>query len=241
MNESIRCIIVDDEPMAREILESYVKKTPSLLLLKSCKNVKEAIEFCSKNTVNLIFLDIEMSEISGITFAKIIDKKVKIIFTTAYREYAVEGFDVEAIDYLLKPFPFSRFQQAINKYIGQSIPQFPEQKSKFEPSESSNFIFVRSDRKMIKVDFEKVVLIESLSDYVKIHFADVTTLVTRETISNMEAKLPKANFIRIHRSFIVAIDKIISYTNEHIQIEKRELPISRTYKDFVIEQLNGLQ
>ncbi len=237
MSDLSQCIIVDDEPMAREILEGYVKRIDSLHLIRSCKNVKEAIDFCSKNSIDLIFLDIEMPEISGITFAKIIDKKVKIIFTTAHREYAVEGFNVKAIDYLLKPFSFERFQEAIERFLGQNLALQINPNNNISELETSAFIFVRSDRKMIKLCFEKIVLIESLSDYVKIHLTD-GIIVSRETISNMEARLPKINFIRIHRSFIVAINKIISYTNEFIEIEKRELPISRTYKEFVLNQLN---
>jgi DNA-binding LytR/AlgR family response regulator len=237
MSKAINCIIVDDEPTAREILELYTQKTNNINLISSCKNVKEAITVLAKNKVDIIFLDINMPEISGISFAKIIDKEIKIIFTTAYREYAIEGFELQAIDFLLKPFSYDRFIQALRKHerlliIKNSI----QLNEKFEVRNSS-FIFIRSERKMIKIDLSEIVLIESLSDYIKIHLAE-KILITRETISSMEARLPVSKFIRTHRSFIVSIDKIQSYTNEHIGIHKREIPLSRTYKDIVISKLN---
>jgi len=231
----INCIIVDDEPMAREILESYLQKTPSINLVKSCKNVAEAIEVTSSESIDLILLDINMPEISGLTFAKIIDKQIKIIFTTAYREYAVDGFDIKAVDYLLKPISFDRFTQAIKRYADLSETNYSNLTSSTEMKEN-DYIFVRSERKMVKLNFEDIVYIESLSDYIKIHLLD-KTIVTRETISNMEAKLPKTYFLRIHRSFIVSLQKIDSYTNDYIEINKKELPISRTYREYVLEHL----
>jgi len=232
----INCIIVDDEPMAREILESYLQKMPSIHLMKSCKNVAEAIEITSNNKINLILLDINMPEISGLTFAKIIDKKIKVIFTTAYREYAVDGFDIQAVDYLLKPISFERFQQAINKYVAISDSNLSIQNNAV--IEKNDYIFVRSDRKMVKINFDEISYIESLSDYLKIHLQD-KIIVTRETISNMEAKLNKNDFLRIHRSFIVSLAKITSYTNDYVEINKKALPISRTYKDFVLKKITG--
>jgi DNA-binding LytR/AlgR family response regulator len=228
----INCIIVDDEPMAREILKNYLQKIPVINLVKSCKNVAEAIEITSNNKIDLILLDINMPEISGLTFAKIIDKKIKVIFTTAYREYAVDGFDIQAVDYLLKPISFERFQQAINKYVDLSESKLSVNNN--STIEKNNYIFVRSDRKMIKINFEDISYIESLSDYLKIHLHN-KTIVTRETISNMEAKLGKNGFLRIHRSFIVSLAKITSYTNDYVEINKKALPISRTYKDFVLK------
>jgi two-component system LytT family response regulator len=165
-----------------------------------------------------------MPEISGLTLAKIINKKSKIIFTTAYREYAVDGFKLEAVDYLLKPIAYDRFLEAIKKVD-------PTDKLKI----ISTFMFVRSERKMVKVDFEDIFYVESLSDYVKIITID-KTIITRETITNLEEKLNK-NLIRIHRSFIVPLNKINSYTNESIEINKKALPISRSYKESVLQKL----
>lgn len=238
MSKSISCIVVDDEPVAREILENYIAQTASLDLIQACKNVEEAIQLCSNNKVDLIFLDIEMPRITGLSFAKIIDKKIKIIFTTAHREYAIDGFNLDAIDYLLKPFSFERFQQALHKYQGVGrLSSTRSNQLTTPPTASSEFIFIRSERKMLKVNFNEIVLIESMGDYLEIHLAD-HALKTRETIANLEAKLPQTDFLRIHRSFIVALQKITAYTNEHIEIESKKLPISRSYKDFVLKRLN---
>lgn len=238
MLNKINCIIVDDEPIAREILESYLQKTSNINLIKSCKNVKEALEITSNSNIDLILLDINMPDISGMTLAKVIDKKIKIIFTTAYREYAVDGFDIQAVDYLLKPISFERFSQAITKYI--DLMEFSISKNSETIEQTKNdFIFVRADRKMVKINFDEILYIESLSDYLKIHTTN-KTIITRETISNMEAKLSTEQFLRIHRSFIIAIAKIETYTNEFVEVNNKALTISRTYKDVVLEKLSNL-
>ncbi|TDQ22858.1 LytR/AlgR family response regulator transcription factor [Tenacibaculum caenipelagi] len=232
MTKKITCTIVDDEPVAREILESFIEKTPSLKLIASCKNALEALQITQTENVDLFFLDINMPEINGLSLAKIINKKSKIIFTTAYRDYAVDGFDLQATDYLLKPIAFDRFLQAVQKI---AISSDNKQTSIQETSEN-NFIFVRSDRKMTKIDFNGILYIESLGDYVKV-FTINNTIVTRETISSFEEKLPKSKFLRVHRSFIIAINKIDSYTNEYIEIQKKAIPISRSYKEVVLHKL----
>jgi len=235
MEVEINCIIVDDEPTAREILETYLQKITTVNLVKSCKNVKEALEIISKSQIDLVLLDINMPEISGLTLARVIDKKTKVIFTTAYREYAVDGFDIQAVDYLLKPISFDRFLKAINKFF--DLPEFSIGKDPVVLEQSkTDFIFVRSERKMVKINFDEILYIESLSDYIKI-FTKGKTVITRETISNMEAKLPNSWFLRIHRSFLVGIDKIDTYTNEFVEVNKEELPISRTYKESVLQKL----
>jgi DNA-binding LytR/AlgR family response regulator len=176
-----------------------------------------------------------MPEISGLSFAKSINKNIKIIFTTAYREYAVDGFDLQAVDYLLKPISFERFLKAVNKYLDENQNTL-DSKDEQPINTSSEYIFVRSDRKMVKIDFSDVNYIESLSDYIKIHLKD-RTVITREPISSIEVKLPQKDFIRVHRSFIIAIKSINSFTNEYVEIEKKEIPISRSYKDFVLKRL----
>ncbi len=236
MSHKVNCIIVDDEKIAREILISYLEKTPNIRLIKSCKNVKEALEITSTTKIDVILLDINMPEISGLTLAKVIDKNIKVIFTTAYREYAVDGFDIQAVDYLLKPISFERFTQAITKYFELTKFSITKKPSDLEPLKN-DFIFVRSDRKMVKINFNEILYIESLSDYIKIYTKE-KIVVTRETISNMEAKLPGTKFIRIHRSFIIAFSKIESFTNEFIEVHKKALPISRTYKEFVLQKLS---
>ena len=234
----INCIIVDDEPIARDILETFVAKMSNLQLKKSCKNVMEAFEIINSENIDLIFLDIHMPEVSGLTLAKSIPKKTKIIFTTAYREYAVDGFNLQAVDYLLKPISFDRFMQAVQKYF-DTIPDKRTEILEEKSEEKSDFIFVRSERKMVKINFDDILYIESLSDYVKIHLQE-KTIVTRETITNIEAKLPNNPFLRIHRSYIVSLKKIDSFTNEFIEINKKALPISRSYKEIVLQKLSEI-
>ena len=237
MSDIIKCIIVDDEHVAREILENHLSKISSIDVVASCKNALEAFNTINTEKVDLIFLDINMPEISGLSFAKSINKNIKIIFTTAYREYAIDGFDLQAVDYLLKPISFERLLQAINKYLDEN-PPIKEDYTEEITSEKSNFIFVRSDRKMIKINFCDINYIESLSDYIKIHLTD-KTIITRETISNIEVMLPQKDFIRTHRSFIVSLACIESFTNEYVDINTNEIPISRSYKKEVLQRLQN--
>lgn len=232
MAKKITCVIVDDEPIAREILESFIKKTPNLELIASCKNAVEALQVTQTDAIDLFFLDINMPEINGLSLAKIINKKSNIIFTTAYRDYAVDGFDLQVTDYLLKPIAFDRFLQAVQKI---STPNSFINTSK-ENETSKDFMFVRADRKMVKINFCDILYIESLGDYVKVFTQDNIT-ITRETISSFDEKLPKEQFLRVHRSFIIALNKIDSYTNEYIEIQKKAISISRSYKDTVLQKL----
>ena len=238
MAKTISCIIVDDEPMAREILENHLKRIDSIHIVGSCKNAIEAFNLLNSENIDLIFLDINMPEISGLSFAKSINKKIKIIFTTAYREYALDGFDLKAVDYLLKPISFERLYQSIHKYKNENM-IFRQEVSTDISNENADFFFVRSDRKMIKIDFSELDFIESLADYVKIHSND-KMIITRETISSIEAKLPKKDFLRVHRSYIVSINKIESFTNEFIEIRNKAIPISRSYKNDVKHRLDNV-
>ncbi len=235
MPNRIQCIIVDDEPVAREILEIHLSKIDTIDVVANCKNALEAFQAVNTYPVDLIFLDINMPDISGLTFAKAVSKEVKVIFTTAYREYAIDGFDLQAVDYLLKPISFPRLFQSISKYIGEN--QKTEVLSSKEIEDKPDSIFVRSDRKMIRINFDEILYIESLSDYIKIHLNEKLVL-TRETITSIEAKLPKNDFLRVHRSFIVAVGKIESYTNEIIELGQKDIPISRSYRQQVMEFLD---
>ncbi|WGH75347.1 LytTR family DNA-binding domain-containing protein [Tenacibaculum tangerinum] len=232
MTKKINCVIVDDEPVAREIIESFIAKTPNLTLVASCENAVEALQILQTQTIDLFFLDINMPEITGLSLAKIIHKKSQIIFTTAYRDYAVDGFNLHVIDYLLKPIAFERFLQAIQK-VTETKPSF-EISSKNEVPK--DFMFVRADRKMVKINFEDILYIESLGDYVRV-FTSNDTITTRETIRNFETTLPSNDFIRVHRSYIVSIPKITSYTNEYVEINRKAISISRSYKEDVLQKL----
>jgi len=238
MTKTIRCLIVDDEPIARDILESHLNKIDVIEVVASCKNAIDAFNILNTNKVDVIFLDINMPEISGLSFARSINKNIKIIFTTAYREYAIDGFDLKAVDYLLKPISFERLLQAINKYSNENIPASSDRTDELF-FEKSNFIFVRSDRKMVKIDFPEINYIESLGDYLKIHLPK-KVITTRETITNIEVKLPKNDFLRIHRSFIVSLNKIESFTNEFVEVNKKAIPISRSYKKDVLRRLENV-
>lgn len=232
--KNISCLIVDDEAIAREIISTHLAKIDNIDVIASCKNAMEAFKVISNNKVDLVFLDINMPDISGISLAKSINRDIKIIFTTAYRDYAVESFELQAVDYLLKPISFERLLKAVNTYFEvYSVSKKQEQ----EEIETNNFMFVRSERRMVKVDFDAIIYIESFSDYIKIHLAQ-EILVTRETISAIEAKLPNNQFVRIHRSFIIALAHISSFTNEHILIHNRALTISRSYKKKVLNLLD---
>lgn len=237
MSKKIKCIVVDDEPMAREILVSYIEKISNLELIKSCKNALEAFETLNSQKIDLLFLDINMPEVSGLSLAKMIGKESKVIFTTAYRDYAVEGFNLKAVDYLLKPIAFDRFLEAVNTFFDTiSIVEEVQETSK---TQIADFFFVRSERKMVKVNFDDILYVESLSDYVKIHTQD-SLIITRETITNIEAKLPSQQFLRVHRSYIISLKSIDSYTNELIEIHQKAIPISRKYKDAVLKKLENM-
>lgn len=235
MNKT-KCIIVDDEPTAIEILETYIKQIKNYEIIACCKNAFEAFNIINNQFIDLVFLDINMPEISGISLAKSIPKQTKIIFTTAYREYAVDGFDLQAVDYLLKPIALERLLKSIQKYESESK-QFD--KKNFTNNTVKKNLLVRSDRKMVKINHEDIMYIESLSDYIKIH-TKTQTITTRETITNIELKLPDEEFSRIHRSFIVSVNHISSYNNEYVEIEKQFFPISRTYRDRFLKRFEEL-
>lgn len=230
---SIACIIVDDEIVAREIIEAHLSTIPRITLVGSFNNAMDALKCLREHTVDLVFLDINMPDISGISFAKSITGDVKVIFTTAYREYAVEGFELQAVDYLLKPISYERILKAVNVYHENYV---EGNQKVLTTTPEHDFMFVRADRKMIKIDFDVIIYMESYGDYLKIHTAE-ETIVTRETLNAIEAKLPADKFLRIHRSFIIALQHIASFTHEEIIVANKALTISRSYKKEVLEVL----
>lgn len=220
----MRAIIIDDEEPAIKILTSFAKKIPFLKIELATTDAFEALDFLNNSSIDLIFLDIEMPDITGINFVKSLNEKPQIIFTTAYEEYALKGYDLDITDYLLKPIRFERFLKAVNKANKLS------RSSKVD--ESQNFISVKSEYKTYKILFEDILYVEGLKDYVKIHTTN-KTILTRLNVKGIESKLPADKFIRIHRSFIVSLSKIESYQKAQITIEKKTLPIGKTYlQDF---------
>ena len=229
----IKCLVVDDEHLAREAIKAYIEKIPELALVGECGNALQAMGFLRKENTDLIFLDIEMPEIDGISFLKHVKNNHGVIFTTAYRNYAIEAFDLDVIDYLLKPISFERFVLAINKFYERKNSNVSHNETN---KTNRNFINIKANRKTYKIDIVKIDYIESLKDYVKIICSD-ESIVTHDSLSNLEDILKKFGFIRIHNSFLVATDKIKSFNSESVFLEEKELPISRTYKKYVLSQL----
>lgn len=229
MTHSYKALIIDDEPTAREILELHLSKIDALEIVASCPSATAAFSFLNQQPIDLVFLDIQMPNLNGLQFAKAIGATTKIIFTTAHRDYAVEGFELQAIDYLLKPISLDRLLSAVNLFLSYQTT------AKVIPTDKA-FIFIRVDRKMVKLLISDILYGESRGDYLQIH-TQTTTYTTRETMQHLLSKLPTSQFLRLHRSFVVAISKIESYTTEHVTIERKALPISRTYKDHVLQTL----
>lgn len=232
-----KCLIVDDEPLAIKVIESHISKIPNLEIVSACSNAVEAFDVLLTNHIDLVFLDVQMPEITGIDLLKSLKKAPAIIFTTAYRDFALEAYELDAIDYLLKPIAFERFFKSISKYYQWK----GNDKLAVRRGESSNyaeqsFIYVRSERKIVKVLLEEILFIESIKDYVKIHLND-EVIITREKISNLEEKLPENQFIRTHRSFLVASKSIKAFTAETVEIRNHEIPIGRTFKNSVLSFL----
>ena len=237
MNDNrVRCLIIDDEPPAREILQRYIDAIPSLELAGECGNAIEAITFLQQHTVDLIFLDINMPQLKGTEFLKVVKNPPAVIFTTAHAEYALEGYELDVIDYLLKPIQFDRFIKAINKYFEPKEHRIEEHKPITEEHKQEAFVYFRADRKMVKVMLNDILYIESMKDYVKIFTAN-ETVITKQPLSAVEGMLPENQFIRTHRSFIVSLSKIKSYNNELIDIGKTEIPIGKLFRNGVMKAL----
>lgn len=227
-----KCLIVDDEPQALEVLKTHIAATPALQIVGECSNAVAAFDFLQKNTVDLIFLDIQMPRLTGIEFMKSLTQSPKIIFTTAYREYALEGFDLGAVDYLLKPVSFDRFLKAVYRLTHSNVRHEPDR----QEYSSERFLYFRADRKMVKILLNDILYIESLKDYVKI-ITSKGQIITKQSISSVEEMLPHDGFMRIHRSFIVAVRKIDSYTPNDITIGKAELPVGPLYRHEITQKL----
>jgi len=218
----IQCIAIDDEPLALELISAFCAEIDFINLQQTFTKTSDAVIYMQSNQVDLLFLDIQMPDISGIDFYKSLQEKMMVIFTTAYSQYAVEGFNLNALDYLLKPYEFERFQKALSK-----AKEFHEFNQK-EQNET-NYIFVRADYSLIKIDCNEILYIESIDDYIKIHLPGKKPIMTLSTLKGIEDKLPN-NFIRVHRSYIASLNKIDSIRGKNIQIGVTEIPISNKYE-----------
>ncbi|WP_271767834.1 LytR/AlgR family response regulator transcription factor [Aquimarina algiphila] len=222
-----RCLVIDDEPLARELVETYLEKIPNFELVASCASAIEASSILTAEKVDLLFLDIEMPALKGTDFFKNLVYKPQVIFTTAYRDYAVDGFELNAVDYLLKPIFFERFFSAIQKFLKQQK-NLENTDNIAVNNDKSKYIFVNKAKKQIKVVFDDILYAESLKDYIKIHLLE-ETLTIKESISNFEKRIDD-RFIRLHRSYIVNSEKITAYTKNDVEIGRIEIPIGNGYK-----------
>ena len=232
----IKAIIVDDEPLALDVLETYIAQLPELELVARCENALEAREVLKEHDVDLLFLDINMPQLTGIDFLKTLSVKPNFIFTTAHPYYAVEGFELNAIDYLMKPIPLERFMKAVNKVIDMQVGETSAPEKKKE-----NFIFVKADKKLIKVNFDDILYIEGLKDYVIIRQRE-GRVITLHTMKSLEAKLPDHIFKRIHRSYIVNIGAIDAIVGNMIELKEKSqvkhIPIGKNYREELLKVIN---
>jgi DNA-binding LytR/AlgR family response regulator len=225
--KKIKCLIIDDEPFALELIEGYIKKTPFLELKGKCLNAFEALTIMNAEKIDLVFLDIQMPDLNGIDFSMTLSPATKIIFTTAFRNYAFEGFKVDAVDYLLKPFNYNEFLKAANKAM-ERLGITTEMSS----VDVEDFIFVKSEYKQIKINFDEVLYFESLKDYVKIWLNEKPKpILTLMSLRALEKELPPGKFMRVHRSYIIALNKIESVERNQVIIHKERITIAEQYKD----------
>ncbi|MBK8955694.1 MAG: response regulator transcription factor [Saprospiraceae bacterium] len=227
----IRTLIIDDEPLAIEILETYVNQIPELTLAGKCYNAIEANRLIQQESIDLVFADIQMPQMTGIEWVRSLSNPPLVIFTTAYPEFAVQGFELSAVDYLLKPIAFDRFLKAVNKAMSQigSVERKPD-----KDFIKQDFIFVKADKKLVKLHYDEILFIEGLKDYVII-YTDHSRIVTLQTMKSLEEKLPEQLFVRVHRSYIVNLEKINSIHSDDIEIivkgQARQIPVGNNYAE----------
>lgn len=232
----LRCLLIDDEPPALKVLSRYIASIDGLEIAGQCKNAIEALDVLHQKAVDVIFLDIKMPHIIGTDFLKNLSQPPKVIFVTAYREYAVDGFELDAVDYLVKPVSFERFFKAItklNRLMGRETNTVTEN----DTSRSASFIYLKVDRDMKKIFVNDIAYIESWKDYVKVFLNTGKYIIAKQSISAMENLLSDHKFIRVHRSYMVSFDKISGYNGMSVQLSGHEIPIGRLYKQAVMERL----
>jgi DNA-binding LytR/AlgR family response regulator len=232
----IRCLLVDDEPPALKVLESHISQINGLEIVGQCKNALEAWDILTHTTIDLMFLDIKMPKLLGTDFLKNLSHPPQVIFVTAYRDYAVDGYDLDAVDFLVKPVSFERFLKAITKVkrmMGHEAFASPNNNK----SNSEAFVYLKVDKNMQKVFIDDILYVESWKDYIKVFLSTGKNLLVKQSISAMENLLSDHRFLRIHRSYIVSVDKITGYNALSVQVNSTEIPIGRLYKQNVMEVL----
>jgi two-component system, LytTR family, response regulator len=230
----MKCIAIDDEPLALEVIKKYAAETPSIKLMDVFTDAIQALSYLKSHKVDLIFLDIQMPDITGIQFFQSMINKPLVIFSTAYSEYAVKGFDLEAIDYLVKPIKYERFLKAITKAVKVFTMSQPAN------NVDDGFIFIKSEYQMIKISLNEILYVEGLDDYVKIHLQDeMKPILSLMSLKSLIQKLPEEQFMRVHRSFIVPLKRISSIRNKIIYLDKIKIPVGDTYFDVVQNWIAG--
>jgi DNA-binding LytR/AlgR family response regulator len=238
-----KCLIIDDEPLARDLMRSHISKLENFEIVAECGDAMKAMQELRDKKVDLMFMDIQMPQITGIEFLKILKHPPKVIITTAYREYALEGFELDVVDFLLKPITFERFLKSVNKYYQvtqEEIQKAPSDAVSDVIQSDEAFIYVKENKRVIKVFLNEILYIEGLSEYVQI-YTDKKKIITKTSMTSLEEKLPADSFLRIHKSFIVSMSRIEAFTAHTIEVPGKELPIGRSYKIPVSNalQLNG--
>jgi two-component system, LytTR family, response regulator len=235
----MNCIIVDDEPLALDLIEDFVSRIPFLEMVGRCTNAYDAIPLLQGKKIDIMFLDIQMPHLNGIEFVKSLDYRPLIIFTTAYPNFALDGFDLGVVDYLVKPIEFSRFFKAVNKAYNQRFPKISESSgiSTEKTPVEAEYMFIKVEYAAVKVRFDNILYIEGLKDYIKIYTGQ-RPMLTKSTMKNVVEKLPSDRFLRVHKSFIVSLSKIDSIANNRILIGEKLIPVGNQYKDMLQEVLN---
>jgi len=231
----IHCLIVDDEPLAIDVLVNHISNIPGLEIVGTCQNAFEAMEILKQRQVDLMFLDVRMPKLMGHEFYRTLRNPPKVIFTTAHKEFAVDAFDLEAVDYLMKPITMERLIKAVNRISLAPIPVSPEENHLLE---TEGFLYFRSERKMIKVNYNDILYIESMKDYIRVVRVNDKPILVKQSITSVEDSLPAHLFIRIHRSYIISLQKITAFTNHDVEIGGKEIPIGRLYSH-QLEKLAG--
>lgn len=230
-----RCLIVDDEPLAIEVIENYLNQFEDFEIVNRCNNAIKALKVLEEEAIDLLFLDIQMPKITGIEFLRSLKNPPKVIFTTAHIDYAIESYEFDVVDYLVKPIPFDRFFKAINKFKDQ-IKVTKTVATHQNIDTGQKHIYVRANRKNYRVLFDEILYVDSIKDYVRIHLSD-TSLLVKTTLTNFEEQLPKTQFIRVHRSYLVNTNVISAHTYHDIEIGKIEIPIGNSYKQKIFDIL----
>lgn len=232
----IRCLVLDDEPLALDILEDYIKKVPFLILVKTTTSAFEGLSLVQSGTIDLVFLDVQMPELTGIQFLKIIKGKCEVILTTAYSQYALDGYDLDVVDYLLKPIAFDRFYKAAQKVLQSTNPGHASSQELSSVQNTHDFIFVKTEHKIQKIYLDDILFIEGLKDYISI-FTRTERIITLQNMKKMEESLPPKSFIRVHKSYIIALGKIESIERSRIRIDEKVIPIGDTYREYFFKQI----